>query len=222
MPIFRLDNDDISFPPAELADDDYGGLLAVGGDYSPERLLTAYCNGIFPWPNPEVTDMITWFSPDPRFVLKKEHFHLPASLKRTLKKHPYEITFDKAFPSVIHACATTTRPGQSGTWITDALEKGYCTLHERGFARSAEAWLDGKLVGGLYGVTFGKCFFGESMFAHKPDASKCAFATLAQSLFDNGCPWIDCQVRTDHLARFGAEEISRANYLQMLAEAIGR
>ena len=215
MAIYQLDENDFGFPSAELADPEMDGLLAIGGGYEPERLLNAYVAGIFPWPVPGV-DQITWFSPDPRFVLFAGELHVPKSLKKVMRSGRYAITVDQAFPEVIRACGSVPRPGQDGTWITDALGDGYCELHRLGFAHSVEAWRDGELAGGLYGVTLGKCFFGESMFARRPDASKCAFATFARRLFDAGTPWIDCQVHTDHLARFGAREIPRTEYLQLL------
>ena len=162
------------------------------------------------------------FSPDPRFVLKAEDLHIPKSLEKVLRKGAFTYTVDKAFPEVIHACASVPRPGQDGTWITEVLEKGYCELQRRGFAHSFETWLGGELVGGFYGVSIGRCFFGESMFAHAPDASKCAFATFARQMFAAGTPWIDCQVYTDHLARFGAKEIPRSAYLDLLAREMAR
>lgn len=213
--VYRLD-DSLWFPDPEEAVKEYDDLVAVGGDYSPERLVLAYSSGIFPWPVAE-GEPITWFSPDPRFVLKAADLHIPKSLEKTLRKNLFTYTVDKAFSEVIHACASAPRPGQDGTWITDDLEKGYCELQRRGLAHSFEAWQDGKLVGGFYGVLIGRCFFGESMFAQVPDASKCAFATFARKLFEKGVPWIDCQVYTDHLARFGAKEIPRSEYLALLS-----
>lgn len=212
--VYRLD-DSLWFPDPEEAVKEYDDLVAVGGDYTAERLVLAYSSGIFPWPVAE-GEPITWFSPDPRFVLKAEDLHIPKSLEKTLRKNLFTYTVDKAFPEVIHACASAPRPGQDGTWITDDLEKGYCELQRRGLAHSFEAWQDGKLAGGFYGVAIGNCFFGESMFARVPDASKCAFATFARKLFEKGVPWIDCQVYTDHLARFGAKEIPRSEYLSLL------
>lgn len=219
MPVFRLADDSVVFPPAEMADDENGGLIAVGGDYSVERLVEAYSHGIFPWPV-DADFPITWASPDPRFVLMAADMHVPKSLQRTLKKNLFEYKVDSAFPEVIHECASVARPGQEGTWITEELEAGYCALQREGFAHSYEAWQGGRLVGGFYGVAIGKCFFGESMFARVPDASKCAFAVFARRMFDAGIPWIDCQVYTGHLARFGAKEIPRADYLAMLAAAL--
>lgn len=219
MAIYRLSDSDVRFPPAELADAEYDDLLAIGGDYSLNRLLEAYSHGIFPWPVSS-NQPIFWFSPNPRFVLKAADLHIPKSLRKTLHKNLFDYRIDTAFPEVIHACAAAPRPGQDGTWITDELEKGYCALQKAGFAHSFEAWQGEKLVGGFYGVTIGKCFFGESMFARVPDASKCAFATFAQRMFANGVPWIDCQVYTDHLARFGAKEIPREEYLALLRNAL--
>ena len=219
MPIYYLDEDSFEFPPPEEADKEYDGLLAAGGDYKPERLLNAYSNGIFPWPVIE-GGPITWFSPDPRFVLKAEDFRIPKSLKKTLKKGLFDYRVNTAFAEVIHECSIVPRPGQDGTWITDDLEKGYCELHRLGFAHSFEAWQDNRLVGGFYGVALGSCFFGESMFTHVPDASKCVFAYSASIMFEKGIPWIDCQVHTDHLARFGAKNIPRSEYLQMLRESL--
>lgn len=219
MAVYRLDDDSFEFPPAEEAEAADDGLLAIGGDYRFERLFVAYSSGIFPWPVAEGRP-ITWFSPNPRFVLKATDLHIPKSLVKTLRKNLFEYRVDTAFPEVIHACSSVPRPGQDGTWITEDLEKGYCELNRRGFAHSFEAWQDGKLAGGFYGVAIGPCFFGESMFARVPDASKCAFATFAKRMFDNGVPWIDCQVYTDHLARFGAKEIPRSEYLQMLSTAM--
>ena len=216
MAIYRLNDDSFEFPLPEEATAENDWLLAVGGDYRPERLLNAYAGGIFPWPVKEGMP-ITWFSPDPRFVLKAEDFRIQKSLKKVLKKGLFEYRVDTAFKEVIHACSVVPRPGQDGTWITSDLEAGYCELNRLGFAHSFESWQDGKLVGGFYGVAIGSCFFGESMFARVPDASKCAFAHFAGIMFDNGLPWIDCQTYTDHLARFGAKDIPRAEYLEMLA-----
>ena len=219
MSVYRLDEESFDFPHAEEADDEYDGLLAVGGDYNAERLLNAYSNGIFPWPVAEGR-RITGFSRNPRFVLKAEDFRIPKSLKKTLKKGLFDYRVDTAFAEVIHECSIVPRPGQDGTWITGELENGYCELNRLGFAHSFEAWQDEKLVGGFYGVAIGSCVFGESMFARVSDASKCAFAYFASIMFEKGLPWIDCQVYTDHLARFGAKDIPRAEYLRLLREAL--
>ena len=214
MPIFRLD-DRLIFPPVEYAED---GLLAVGGDLRPERLLLAYSQGIFPWYSRG--QPILWHSPDPRMVLLAERLRVPRSLGKTLKKAPYRLTLDTAFAEVIEACASVRRPGQRGTWITPAMKAAYRELHRRGLAHSAEAWRDERLVGGLYGVSLGAAFFGESMFAKASDASKVAFVALVRQLARWDITLIDCQVHTEHLARFGAEEWPRARYLEALAEAL--
>lgn len=207
--------DEVGFPPPELADEG-DGLLAVGGDYSVPWLVEAYSNGIFPWTViPRYG--IGWHSPDPRFVLLPEALHIPKSLERTLRKRPFEITVDRAFGRVIAACAETHR--SEGVWITDALRAGYVALHRAGYAHSVEAWRGGELAGGLYGVAVGSVFCGESMFALVPDASKVAFATVARALFAEGCPMIDCQVYGEHLARFGAVDMPRCEFLSRLRHA---
>lgn len=208
MPVYRLD-DSCLFPPPVHADP--CGLLAVGGDLRVERLLAAYHQGIFPWPCAEAP--LAWWSPDPRFVLYPAELTIPKSLSRVLRKGAFTFTIDRAFPEVIHQCRTVKRPDQPGTWITPQIKRGYIALHEAGYAHSVETWLEGRLVGGLYGVALGRCFFGESMFALEPDASKCAFVRLVQALQAAGCPLIDCQVYTDHLARFGARAIPRTSFL---------
>lgn len=205
------------FPDPRLADAD--GLLAYGGDLHPERVLAAYAQGIFPWPGDETWPLL-WFSPDPRMVLRPEELHIGQSLRKTLNKRPFELRFDSAFSQVIRACAQTPRPGQAGTWITRAMVRGYERLHELGFAHSAEAWFDGELVGGLYGVSLGAVFFGESMFAHRPEASKVAFVSLVQHVRAWQFQLIDCQVYTEHLARFGAVLWPREDFLQALAQAL--
>ena len=215
MPIFRLDKR-LAFPPPHLADDN--GILAVGGDLAPERLLLAYSIGIFPWYSEDLP--IIWHSPDPRMVLTPELLHVPRSLRKAMRKRPYEIRLDTAFARVIEACASAPREDQDGTWITDEMRDAYIELHRLGLAHSAEAWRDGELVGGLYGVSLGGAFFGESMFAHAPDASKIAFITLARQLDAWDIGLIDCQVYTEHLARFGAEEWPRERFLDVLARAL--
>lgn len=217
MPVFRL-NDLPLFPPAELAE--AGGLLAVGGDLSAERLLAAYRNGIFPWYSEG--QPIWWHSPDPRFVLDPAKLHVPRSLAKILRRKDYEIRFDTAFGEVIRACAKRPRPNQRGTWITRDMVRAYERLFDLGLAHSAEAWQDGKLVGGLYGVSLGDMYFGESMYADAPDASKCAFVVLVRWMVDRGIQLVDSQVYTDHLARFGAEEIPRADYLARLRPLVER
>ena len=216
MPVYRLDPRSDAFPPAELADE--SGLLAVGGDLNPGRLLEAYRSGIFPWYSEG--QPILWHSPDPRFVLVPQSLHVPASLKKTIKRGRFEVRLDTAFADVIGACGETPRPGQNGTWITDAMKAAYVELHRLGFAHSAEAWEDGALAGGLYGVSLGSAFFGESMFARAPDASKVAFVTLVEWLRARGFTLIDCQVYTEHLARFGAELWPRGQFLAELEVAL--
>ncbi|HEY1908526.1 MAG TPA: leucyl/phenylalanyl-tRNA--protein transferase, partial [Myxococcaceae bacterium] len=205
-----------AFPPPERAD--RSGLLAVGGDLSPSRLLAGYRRGIFPWYSEG--QPILWHSPDPRFVLQPGQLHLPKSLEKMLRRRVYEIRADTAFSEVLTACAEAPRPGQDGTWITSEMHAAYVALHRLGHAHSVEAWKDGTLVGGLYGVALGRVFFGESMFTLVPDASKAAFATIARALFDAGCLLIDCQVETEHLARFGAAEIPRRRFLHLLGPAV--
>ncbi len=217
MSIYLLDKGDPRFPSARLASPDEHGILAIGGDYTVPRLLEAYAGGIFPWST--FRGHITWHSPDPRFVLLPEHFRIPRSLQRVLKKRPFEITVDRAFERVIAACAAVPRP-EGSTWINDRLRAGYVNLHKAGFAHSVEAWSDGELVGGLYGVSIRGVFCGESMFSLVTDASKCAFAMLAPALFAAGCPMIDCQTYSDHMAHFGAADMPRAEYLDRLAAAL--
>jgi leucyl/phenylalanyl-tRNA--protein transferase len=217
VPIYLLDPEDPeSFPPPEKAD--RSGLLAVGGDLSPVRLLTAYSRGIFPWP--VEGQPLLWHSPDPRFVLEPDKLHVGRSLRKTLKAGTYEVRWDTAFADVISACSETPRPGQAGTWITDEMREAYITLHRLGFAHSIEAWAGGELKGGLYGVSLGAAFFGESMFAHAPDASKVAFVTAVERFREWGFHLIDCQVETEHLARFGAEHWPRRRFLAALAQAL--
>jgi len=209
--VYRLPRQ-IAFPDPSEAEAD--GLLAVGGDLSVERLLTAYASGIFPWFTRGRTPY--WFSPDPRLVLRPEALHVPRSLVRTTRKGALRFSADQAFERVIRACAATRRPGQRGTWISAAIVEGYLGLHQAGFAHSFEAWAGDELVGGLYGVSLGAAFFGESMFATRPDASKAAFVQAVAMLAARGFRLVDCQVTTEHLLRFGAEEWPRARYLAAL------
>ena len=214
MPVFKLD-ERLEFPPPNLAED---GLLAVGGDLRPERLVLAYSRGIFPWYEDGLP--ILWHSPDPRMVLEADALRTPASLRKTMRKRPYRLTLDTAFAEVIEACARAPRPGQDGTWITSEMREAYVRLFELGLAHSAEAWRGHELVGGLYGVSLGAVFFGESMFARAPDASKIAFVSLVGELRRRGITLIDCQVYTDHLARFGAVEWPRERYLRALRQCL--
>lgn len=218
MPVYRLGKA-LAFPDPERSEPD--GLLAVGGDLSVERLLLAYRSGIFPWPAEGLP--LVWWSPDPRFVLYPDRFRVPKSLQRVVRKRPYTLTVDRDFAGVIRGCRSTPRPGQEDTWITPAMVRAYERLHAAGHAHSVEAWsTDGRLVGGLYGVAVGACFCGESMFALEPDASKCAFVDLVRRLTAAGYAFIDCQVHTDHLARFGAIEVPRPRFLRELAAAVQR
>jgi len=213
--VYRLPRQ-VVFPDPREAEED--GLLAVGGDLSVERLLTAYAGGIFPWFTRGKTPY--WFSPDPRLVLRPEALHVPRSLARTLKRGTFRFTADRAFEAVIAACAAAPREGQPGTWISRPIVEGYTALHFEGFAHSFEAWEDDELVGGLYGVSLGAAFFGESMFAARPDASKAAFVTAVTMLRARGFRLVDCQVTTEHLLRFGAEAWPRERYLEALGELL--
>lgn len=215
MPVYLL-TDKLVFPPAEGASRE--GVVAVGGDFKPERLLLAYSQGIFPWPTEGMP--LLWFSPDPRFILRPREVHVGRSLGKVLRRDGFEVRFDTAFEAVIRACGLAPRPGQDGTWIQEDLIEGYLELHRLGYAHSVEAWRGGALVGGLYGVSLGSCFFGESMFAAAPDASKVAFVTLLAHLERWGIGLVDCQVKTAHLARFGGREVSRRDFLVELRRRV--
>ena len=215
MPIYQL-SEEISFPKPELASPD--GLLAIGGDLSPERLLFAYECGIFPWYGDD--EPILWWSPDPRFVLFPEKLKISKSMRQVLRRGDFTITFDKAFPAVIEACAAIHRPGQPGTWITEEMKEAYIRLHDLGFAHSVETWQGDELVGGLYGISLGNAFFGESMFAKTSNASKTAFITMVQRLEAKGFELIDCQTPTQHLGSLGAERILRDDFLRLLGETM--
>ncbi|MBL8742706.1 MAG: leucyl/phenylalanyl-tRNA--protein transferase [Myxococcales bacterium] len=215
MTVYRLDRR-VLFPPASEAD--ASGLLAVGGDLSAERLLTAYAQGIFPWYEEGLP--ILWHSPDPRYVVLSGALHVPKSLAKQIRREPYEIRLDTRFRDVMAACGKARRKGQRGTWITPEMLEAYVELHRLGFAHSAEAYLGDELVGGLYGVSLGGAFFGESMFASQPDASKIAFVTLVRKLDEWGIDLIDCQVHTEHLERFGAEPWPREKYLRELGRRL--
>jgi leucyl/phenylalanyl-tRNA---protein transferase len=217
VPIYRLPREPV-FPDPARAEAD--GLLAVGGDLSPERLLTGYAEGIFPWYGDD--SPILWWSPDPRLVLDPPALHVPRSLARTIRRGVYRVTADTAFGEVIRRCAGQDRPGQDGTWITADMVAAYEQLHALGFAHSFEAWEGDALAGGLYGVSLGAAFFGESMFAERPDASKVAFVRSVEWLARAGVALVDCQVRTEHLVRFGAREIPRKEFLRRLAAALER
>ena len=202
------------FPPPEHFGED--GLVAIGGDLSPARLLLAYERGIFPWSAPE--DPLLWWSPDPRAVVKPEDVKVSKSMRNVLNQSLYTVTFDEDFRGVMQGCAD--RP-EEGTWITEDFIEAYLTLHDLGFAHSVEAWDgDGALVGGLYGVSLGSCFFGESMFARASNASKVAFITLARELEQWGFDCIDCQIMNPHLESLGAGHLPRANFLELLDRSL--
>lgn len=200
------------FPPYHYAAPD--GLLAVGGDLSVERLKLAYSTGIFPWYNPE--DPILWWSPDPRFVLKPEELKVSRTMRQVLERNVFQITVNQAFEQVMRGCQAAKRDGQSGTWISEEIIESYCKLHELGWASSIEAWQDGELVGGLYGITIGRCFSGESMFATKSNASKAAFITYIRQIAQAGIELVDCQTRTPHLESLGGKFMPRKEFLTYL------
>ena len=217
-------NPEDPFPPLSTALKEPSGLLAAGADLSPERLIQAYRQGIFPWFSSG--DPILWWSPDPRMVLFPEELQITRSLRKTLRKHAFEIRVDSGWPratcfrAVMSACAEAPRDGQSGTWITNEMLDAYCALYHQGIAHSVETWIDGELAGGLYGIALGRAFYGESMFAHSTDASKIAFVHLVWQLQRWQYEIIDCQMRTDHLARFGAREIARSEFSALLAKLV--
>jgi len=215
MPVYQLSTEPVFPHPAQAEPD---GLLAVGGDLTTERLLSAYRQGIFPWYGEE--GPILWWSPDPRLILDPRDIVISKSLTRTIKKNPFRITFDTAFEDVISRCADSKRPGQPGTWIVPEMRAAYMQLHREGVAHSVEAWQEDRLVGGLYGVSLGKAFFGESMFAEHRDASKVCLAYLAALLRAWNFDCIDCQVTTPHLLRLGAVEIPRTRFLERLRSAL--
>ena len=200
------------FPPIELASDE--GILAVGGDLHPNRLLEAYNHGIFPWYNEG--EPIVWYSPNPRMVLYPKDVKISKSMRKVFRDNVFSVSFNKNFKEVIHHCKMVQRKDQQGTWITDELEKSMIELHQRGIAKSIEVWQDEKLVGGLYGLDLGNLFCGESMFSLVSNASKVAYIALAQKYEKEQYPIIDCQVYNDHLASLGAVEISRSNFKKYL------
>ena len=214
MPIYRL-SPQLIFPPPRLAEPD--GLLAVGGDLTLPRLLLAYTSGIFPWFNPE--DPILWWSPDPRCIIEPAGLHLSRSLRQTLRRGEFTVSCNRAFTQVIRACAEVRLREGEGTWLGREMIGAYQRLHELGYAHSVECWRGGELVGGLYGVCLGRCFFGESMFHRVADASKVALAWLCRRLQEHDFELIDCQVANPHLLRLGALEIPRSEFLQRLRGA---
>ena len=217
MGVYLLKKDEISFPNPQLAEDD--GLLAVGGDLSVERLLLAYAHGIFPWYNPD--EDILWWCPKERFVIFPNEVHVSKSMKKYFKKHTIALAINRGFRDTMRRCRAK-REDQEGTWISDEIEEAYQALYERGFALSVEAFEDGELAGGFYGVAIGKCFFGESMFSEKPNGSKTALIGFCEYIKDRGILFIDCQFRTDHLATMGGRYISWQEYDDMLEKGTGR
>jgi leucyl/phenylalanyl-tRNA--protein transferase len=210
--MYRL-TDALLFPSPEQASAE--GIVAVGGDLQPERVMLAYRKGIFPWF--ESDDFLLWWSPDPRMVLFPDQLKISKSMRTVLRKKQFEVTFNKAFDQVVEACAKVKRFGQNGTWITPGLMEVYSTLHTQGHAHSVEVWEDGSLVGGLYGIDLGTVFCGESMFSKSSNASKVALIFLVKELKKNKYELIDCQVPTQHLASMGAEPISRTKFLTFLS-----
>jgi leucyl/phenylalanyl-tRNA--protein transferase len=213
--VYRL-ADALAFPSPEEAEPD--GLLAVGGDLRPERLLLAYSMGIFPWQGSPPL----WFSPDPRWVLQPERLRLDRSARRALRRDGFELRMDSAFEEVIGACARTERADQDGTWITPDILDAYVQMHRLGFGHSVEAWEGGELVGGIYGLSLGGAFFGESMFSWRDDASKLALIGLVDQLHAWGFDLLDCQVHTEHVERLGAEPWPRAHFLTRLQRSLAR
>jgi len=216
MNVLPLSKFDITFPDPRFACDE--GILAYGGDLSVNRIMQGYSKGIFPWFNKD--DPILWWSPNPRFVLKFEDFKISKSLSKTIKKNIFEVKFDTNFRLIVENCAKIKRAREDGTWITDDMIEAYCELFDAGFAHSFESYFEGELVGGGYGVVIGDIFCGESMFSFKSDASKVAFVSLVQRLKEQGFAMIDSQIYTEHLATFGAKNISRDEYLVHVKKAL--
>ena len=215
MPVYRL-TDSIAFPPPREADE--SGLLAVGGDLRPERLILAYSSGIFPWPHEGYP--LLWFSPDPRMVLEPERLPERKRLERSIRSRRFRFTLDQEFRRVMEQCAVTPSRAEEGTWINGPMIEAYCTLHRSGYAHSIECWQDDRLVGGLYGVVIRSVFIGESMFSDVTDASKACFTRLVQQLARWGFTLMDGQVETDHLASLGMEPWDRSLYLDMLRQSL--
>jgi leucyl/phenylalanyl-tRNA--protein transferase len=216
-PLPWLDDTQLEFPDPKTALKEPNGLLAVGGDLSCERLLRAYRQGIFPWYSEG--EPILWWSPDPRVVIFPGHLHISRSLKKTLSQQKFTFTYNRAFADVIRACSEP-RAKQSGTWITPKMQEAYIQLHQRGFAQSLECWQGNKLVGGIYGVVLGKCFFGESMFSRVSNASKAVLVELDSHLQTQGFILLDCQVSSDHILSMGAVEIPRQHFLQYIRKGL--
>jgi leucyl/phenylalanyl-tRNA--protein transferase len=218
--LFSLDgtDPDTPFPPASMAETDPDGLLAIGGDLSETRLLNAYRAGIFPWYSDN--QPLLWWSPDPRTLLFPDRLHVSRSLRKTLRREIFHVTFDTAFEQVIRHCALIPRAEQDGTWITSEMLQAYSALHRQGHAHSVEVWHGDELAGGLYGVAIGAAFFGESMFSRRRDASKIALVKLVDKLAAAGFLFIDCQVVTDHLLSLGAETVDRTTFLRINSQAV--
>lgn len=214
-----IDRHSDTFPPLESALRSPDGLLALGGDLSAKRLINAYRHGCFPWYSEG--QPLMWWSPNPRTVLFPDELHIPRSLRKTMHSNYFQITYDQAFEAVIAACAEPRR-SDNGTWITPDMQAAYCELHRLGHAHSVEVWHQAQLVGGLYGIAMGKLFFGESMFARMSDASKVGFVTLVQDLLQAGFVLVDCQMPTEHLARFGARNIPRRQFQQYLQQHLNQ
>ena len=215
MPVFKLNENEISFPDPSLAEDD--GLLAVGGDLSVERLLLAYHNGIFPWY--DEGQPIMWWCPKERFIIKPSEIHISHSMMKYMRKHKHQVILNRDFADTMHRCRIK-REFNEGTWITDDMEEAYLRLHKRGNAISAESYVEGELAGGLYGVVLGKSFFGESMFSDKENGSKIALIYLANFLKEKNFNMIDCQLHTDHLESMGGKYISYKEYKKLIDEGL--
>ncbi len=215
MSVYLL-SDELAFPPASFADEN--GLLAVGGDLSRERLLLAYKSGIFPWFSED--EPLLWWSPDPRLVVYPDEIRISKSLRKLLRKDKFKITVDKSFKEVISLCSSIREENGEGTWIVSEMIDSYTDLHNEGFAHSIETWYNDELVGGLYGISLGKCFFGESMFSKVSNASKVAFVALSLYLKELNFDLIDCQVTTDHLLTLGAVEIPRESFLSIIEKSL--
>ena len=211
--MWLLSSTNKSFPPTHTASEE--GILAVGGDLSIDRLMNAYESGIFPWY--EDGSEILWWAPDPRFVLFTNELKISKSMRQFMRNSTWTVTLDTAFDQVIRACKSVPRKGQDGTWITDEMEEAYINLHQEGYAHSVEVWDQDELVGGLYGVSLGHMFFGESMFNYRSNASKMALIKLVEWLKKKGFSMVDCQDYTDHVASLGAREISRVDFEKILS-----
>lgn len=215
MPLFRLSQSSYEFPKPEQALSDPSGLLAIGGDLQPQRLLAAYCQGIFPWSNP--SEPLLWWSPDPRGVFFLDRMHFSQRLYRQLKHNEFHLSLNQGFAQVVAACAQP-RPQQTGTWILDELQRSYAQLHQQGFAHSIEVWQQQQLVGGVFGIALGRVFVAESMFSRQANTSKLALLALRRHLLRQGYQLIDSQFCTPHLASLGATEVRRSEYLALLQQ----